>query len=237
MARDSRGGQSRGQPGDGQHNVQQHNVQQHNVQQHNVQQHNVQQQSVLQPGTGITRPSHREDGSSVGRTGDAGTNVRQDTTPHANPHFPVGGALAADSWRYRSVNGRWWYWTPQNRWMWYGDNGRWIGDNYSGDLNTYVVQRPISGNPLPEAAFSGGRIVINNPAANNLTLSYSLDGMAYAIAPGYRQELREDRAWVIQFSRGTNLNEARYSLRSGLYTFTGTNHGWDLYRSELSNSP
>ena len=75
--------------------------------------------------------------------------------------------------------------------MWYGDDGQW---QYYG--NTYVVQRPIVNN------FSGGPITIDNPAANKATLSYTLDGNPYTIAPGYSQEFTEDRAWVVQFSRG-----------------------------------
>ena len=84
-----------------------------------------------------------------------------------------------------------------------------------------------------EAKFSGGPITITNPATSKVTVSYTLDGNAYTIPPGYSQDVREDRAWVIQFSRGTNLEQARYGLQSGLYTFTSTDHGWELYRSEL----
>jgi hypothetical protein len=83
------------------------------------------------------------------------------------------------------------------------------------------------------AKFSGGPITITNPAASKVTFSYTLDGNAYAIPPGYSQELREDRVWVIQFSRGTNLGQARYSLLPGMYSFTNTDHGWELYGSTL----
>ena len=81
--------------------------------------------------------------------------------------------------------------------------------------------------------FSGGPISIINPATSEATFSYTLDGKAYTIPPGYRQNLREDRAWVIEFNRGTNLDQARYGLQSGLYSFTSTDHGWELYRSKL----
>jgi hypothetical protein len=98
---------------------------------------------------------------------------------------------------------------------------------YSNPTNAYVVNRPILAN------FSGGPITIDNPATNTATLSYTLDGNAYTIPPGYSQDLHEDRAWVIQFSRGTNLDQARYGLQSGLYSFTITDRGWELCRSEL----
>ena len=141
---------------------------------------------------------------------------------HNRPEFSGGKGEGRDSWRYRWDNGRWWFWGPDNRWMWYGDDGRW--QNYG---NAYVVQRPILEN------FSGGPIKIVNPAKNGVTLNYTLDGNAFTIPPGYSQDLREDRAWVIQFSRGANLDQARYGLQSGVYTFTRTDHGLELYRSEF----
>ena len=114
--------------------------------------------------------------------------------------------------------------------MWYGDDGRWMdyrADTNSAVANAYVVQHPVVAN------FSGGPITISNPATNTATLSYTLDGNAYTIPPGYSQELRADRAWVVQFSRGENSEQARYGIQSGRYTFTSTDHGWELYRSDL----
>jgi hypothetical protein len=169
-------------------------------------------------GTG-TRPGA---GTNMQRPAGQEMNAHQNVGVQVSPQFPVGvGASgASDSWRYRSDNGRWWYWTPQNRWMWYGDNGQWT--DYS--ANMYVVQRPILDN------FSGSPITITNPATNGVSLNYTLDGVAYTIAPGSSQDFREDRAWVVQFSRGGNLDQARYGLTSGLYSFTGTEHGWELYK-------
>lgn len=106
--------------------------------------------------------------------------------------------------------------------MWYGNDGRW---QYYG--NAYVVQRPIQQN------YSGGPIKIVNPARNGVTMNYTLDGNAFTMPPGYSQDLQEDRAWVIQFSRGANLDQTRYGLQSGVYTFTRTDYGWELYRSEF----
>jgi hypothetical protein len=192
------------------------------------------QQSVGQHGTG-NPAAHHEASPNRGRTRDAGTNMHQNAGVHVNPQFSAGGGAAAgpDHWRYRSDNGRWWYWTSQNRWMWYGDNGRWMDYNagvYPGAANAYAVERPVVQN-APN--FSGGPIRISNPATNQATLSYTLDGVAYTIAPGHSQDFREDRAWVIQFSRGANLDQAQYGLQSGVYSFTSTDRGWELYRSEL----
>ena len=143
---------------------------------------------------------------------------------HNRPDFS-GGREGRDSWRYRWDNDHWWFWGPGNRWMWYGDDGRWL---YYGNVD--VVQSPILEN------FSGGPIKIVNPAKSGVTLSYLLDGNDFTIPPGYSQELREDRAWVIEFSRGANLDQARYGLQSGVYTFTRTDHGWELYRSDFQQA-
>ncbi len=187
------------------------------------------------PGGGHSRGGQsrgvQQGGGAETRPG-AGTNIERPTGQEMNAHPTFGvqdhpqfsGAVGAsgvsDSWRYRSDNGRWWYWTSQNRWMWYGDNGQWT--DYG--ANTYVVQRPILEN------FSGGPITITNPATNGVSLNYTLDGVAFTIAPGYSQDFREDRAWVVQFSRGGNMDQVRYGLTSGVYSFTGTDHGWELYK-------
>ena len=80
--------------------------------------------------------------------------------------------------------------------------------------------------------FSGGPISIINPATNTATLSYSLGGDAFTIPPGYRQNFHEDRVWAIRFSPGASRDEVQYRLHTGLYTFTSTNHGWELYHSK-----
>ena len=159
--------------------------------------------------------------STTGGSGGQAATSHQVFDAHTRPEFSGGGGEGRDGWRYRWDNGRWLFWGADNRWMWYGDDGRW---QYYG--NTYVVQRPILNN------FSGGRITIDNPATNKETVSYTLDGNAYTIPPGYSQDFSEDRAWVVQFSRGTNLDQARYGLQSGVYSFASTDHGWELYRSE-----
>ena len=61
-----------------------------------------------------------------------------------------------------------------------------------------------------------------------------LNDATYSIPPGYSQNLTLDRPWVISFSRGENLGEARYGLETGLYTFASTDHGWELYRGEVA---
>ena len=106
----------------------------------------------------------------------------------------------------------------------YGYGGNY---GYYQPATPYVVQRPILENPV----FSGLPIEITNPAASGATLSYVLNNVSYSIPPGYSQNLTLDRSWVISFSRGGNFGPARYGLEPGLYTFTNTDHGWELYHA------
>ena len=103
------------------------------------------------------------------------------------------------------------------------DDGRWV--DYG---NAYVVLRPIV-----EENYSDGTIKIVNPARNGANLNYMLNGNVFSIPPGCSQDIREDRTWVIRFSQGATLDEVQYWLPSGVYTFACTDHGWDLFRSEL----
>ena len=116
---------------------------------------------------------------------------------------------------------------------WYGNPyGYGYGSHYGyyQPVVPYVVERPILENPI----FSGLPIKITNPATSGVTLSYTLNGVAYSIAPGHSQDLILDRSWVINFSRGRNFGEARYGLESGLYSFAPTDHGWELYHGTIA---
>ena len=61
-------------------------------------------------------------------------------------------------------------------------------------------------------------------------MSYVLNNVSYSIPPGYSQNLTLDRASVIRFSLA-GTRSARCGLEPGLYTFTNTDHGWELYHA------
>jgi hypothetical protein len=108
------------------------------------------------------------------------------------------------------------------------------GQQGTGGAGTQHEAGPNTGKTADVATkVSGGPISIINPATNTATLSYSLGGGAFTIPPGYRQDFREDRNWAIRFGPGANGNEIQYRLHTGLYTFTSTDHGWELYHSKL----
>lgn len=90
-----------------------------------------------------------------------------------------------------------------------------------------VVSSPIVvSNPLPAIV----PVAVVNPANTGATLTYSIDGVRYDLAPGARQELRLPGARTIQFDRGGSFGLATYPLYEGVYTFRATGGGWDLER-------
>jgi hypothetical protein len=108
------------------------------------------------------------------------------------------------------------------------------GQQGTGGAGTQHEAGPNTGKTADVATkFSGGPITITNPATNTATLSYSLGGDTFTIPPGYRQNFHEDCARAIRFSPGANRDEVQYRIHTGLYTFTSTDHGWELYHSKL----
>jgi hypothetical protein len=208
-------GSSKGQSNSGQQNSGQQNSGMSNSGQQGSNFHGSDNNNMMKLGVGSNfSPPNKQPSNS-------GMNTNQNFSVKNKPEFKD-SKEGHDDWRYRFDNGRWWFWGPGDRWMWYGDNGRWL--DYG---NAYVVRRPILEN------FSGAPIKIVNPAKNTVTLNYLLNGATYSIPPGYSQDLSEDRAWVIQFSRGADMDQAKYGLQSGVYTFANTNHGWELFRSDF----
>ena len=74
------------------------------------------------------------------------------------------------------------------------------------------------------------RVAIVNPTTTGTTLSFTIDGESYDLAPGARQEMRLTGVRTIEFDRGQTFGQASYSLLEGVYTFKATAGGWDLQR-------
>ena len=92
-----------------------------------------------------------------------------------------------------------------------------------------VVVKPVVvvvSNPAPAII----PVAVVNPASTGATLSFSIDGTRYDLAPGARQEMRLAGVPIIQFDRGGSFGLATYSLYEGVYTFRATDKGWELER-------
>lgn len=91
---------------------------------------------------------------------------------------------------------------------------------------TVSVYSVLPSNPAPAIL----RVAIVNPVATDTTLSFTIDGERYDLAPGARQEMRLAGVRTIEFDRGQTFGQVSYSLLEGVYTFKATAEGWDLQR-------
>ena len=91
--------------------------------------------------------------------------------------------------------------------------------------------------PLQRPAQPVGNIKLTCPKTAAGSLTYTLNGQAYSIQPGYSQNFRDDRAWTLEFKRGGDASEVvRYSLKAGTYKFSSGVTGWELVQSAASAS-
>ena len=98
-----------------------------------------------------------------------------------------------------------------------------IGRGYSQPEARYVESAP--------APYTGPGVTIRNPAEPGIQLSYTIDArQGYDIAAGQTQQLTTKASYRVDFDRGGDFGRARYTITEGLYDFTPTDHGWELYR-------
>jgi hypothetical protein len=98
-----------------------------------------------------------------------------------------------------------------------------IGRSHSAPATRYVETAP--------APYTGPGVTIRNPAESGAQLSYTIDSRhGYEIATGQTQHLATKPSYLVEFDRGGSFGRARYTISEGLYDFTPTDHGWELYR-------
>jgi hypothetical protein len=74
-----------------------------------------------------------------------------------------------------------------------------------------------------------------NPAKNQVTLKYTLNGGAVqSLQAGYSAQINQSS--VIEFDRGGGAGRTRYSLTDGTYTFKPTNGYWDLFHEAATST-
>jgi hypothetical protein len=85
----------------------------------------------------------------------------------------------------------------------------------------------------PAAPYTGPGVIVRNPAGSKVNLAYVLDDSAeQEISTGETQKLTEKGSYIVSFDRGGKHGTARYTITEGLYEFTMTDHGWELYRQK-----
>jgi len=101
-----------------------------------------------------------------------------------------------------------------------------------GDLSAAVPA-----NPLPGTGVGTARVTVVNPPESTSALSFSLAGQVYTLEPSSRKEFRASQGSIVEFDRGGAFGRARYTVSDGIYTFTPTDRGWELYHSQTEPGP
>ena len=114
--------------------------------------------------------------------------------------------------------------------------------SYGGyDDGDYTVQPGITVQPGMsysydvQAAYEGPGVTIRNKS--DAELSFTIDDRRQMrIAPGETMRLTEKGQFLISFDRGSDFGSARYAIQEGLYAFTPTDGGWELYRQKADDA-
>lgn len=88
-------------------------------------------------------------------------------------------------------------------------------------------------NPLPTLTHQPILILCGQEQVEGIqcTLRGGAFEQTYHLRPGEQLRFKESRPWTIEFHRGGSFGEGRYRLIAGLYTFRGTEQGWELFRA------
>jgi len=129
---------------------------------------------------------------------------------------------------------------PRNPWL--PDPDAW---DHHGPVGSPPTPQAPPENPWPitadrpgsiheiDASFDRSRAsAIVNPKENGVVLRYVLDGKEIELPPGHYQNLGLGHAWTVEFDRGGSLGKHRYSITNGLFEFTPTSEGWQLFQQK-----
>ena len=115
---------------------------------------------------------------------------------------------------------------------------------YGYGYNPYYYNPPVRQNyyyddevpqqvAVPVKPYTGPGVIVRNPAGSKVTLAYLLDDSEdQEISAGETKKLAAKGSYTISFDRGGNYGSARYTITEGLYEFTMTARGWELYRQK-----
>jgi hypothetical protein len=64
-------------------------------------------------------------------------------------------------------------------------------------------------------------------------VNYTVNQQPFSMAPTFEQNLPVGQSWTVEFDRGGGAGTTRYQLADGVYKFTPTPQGWELYRQDF----
>lgn len=108
-----------------------------------------------------------------------------------------------------------------------------VNRGYYYDDDDYVPQTYVQPTYVPPKPYAGPGVTVRNPAGSKVNLAYVLDdSQEQEISAGESQKLTAKGSYIVTFDRGGKHGTARYTISEGLYEFTMTDHGWELYRQK-----
>ena len=119
------------------------------------------------------------------------------------------------------------------------------GPSYGDATSAYQPSDPAGDAPsdpaeratVAPATVAPATVLIVNPAENQSTLAYAINGQPFTLQAGASQPLDATPEMTIEFDRGLSAGTARYPLTAGTYTFASTDEGWDLVSGSPSAAP
>ena len=112
----------------------------------------------------------------------------------------------------------------------YRSYGGYEGGDYSVQPGI-TIQPGMSYSDDVQAAYEGLGVTIRNHTDAELNFTID-DRRQMRIAPGETTRLTEKGQFLISFDRGSDFGSARYAIHEGVYAFTPTDGGWELYRQK-----
>jgi hypothetical protein len=90
-----------------------------------------------------------------------------------------------------------------------------------------------AGAPVDEASeeLSATDIILTNVGSS--AVSYNLNRQSFTMAPKFTQTLSGSQPWTVEFDRGGGKGTAQYGLTPGVYGFTPTVTGWELFKKTI----
>jgi hypothetical protein len=106
------------------------------------------------------------------------------------------------------------------------------GGYYSG--NTYYSSPTYSQSVVVRNDYDGPGVAIRN--LTDQSIHFTLDDQRQlSIGPQETIRLTEAPQFLIAFDRGSSFGSTRYTIHEGLYEFTPTERGWELFRQKADN--
>lgn len=114
-----------------------------------------------------------------------------------------------------------------------GGAGGTLGVSTGNPLGSFGVAI-APGTPVPSgSANSVSGALLSNPAANDSSISYLVNGSTYTMQAGYQQPLASGTTWTVSFDPGNGFGSQSQTLGTGTYEFVVEGGAWALRKKQV----